>query len=113
MNGTLYFVRNCGCDASTYGLVRLNDDEFVKFKAFIENLNKNSYYDCMPRISVYRIEDESVLREFKYDPNTEPWDSNYVDPEKVFHLNRKTYTFVEEYFSYYTELELVIKGDRE
>ena len=108
MNETLYFVANSGCDATTYGLVRLGDDEFVKFKTFVKNLNRNSSYRCMPVISVYKIDDPSVLREIDYRKDQEFGDDDYVDPDHVFYLDGKTYTFAEEYFMYYNELELVI-----
>ena len=108
-NNNLYFIENQGCDATTYGLVIINDDEFPKFKLFIENLNKNSYYHCMPVISVYKI-NMNDLKEINYNPNADPWDDDYVDKENVFYFDNKTYTFAEEYFSYYSELECVIKG---
>lgn len=109
MNNNLYFIENQGCDATTYGLVAMADNEFPKFKLFIENLNKNSYYGCMPVISVYKI-DMNDLREFDYNPNAEPWDDDYVSQEDMFYLDGKTYTFAKDYFSYYSELECVIKG---
>lgn len=59
----LYYVRNCGCDDETTGLVRISDKDFPKFKTFIENLNKNSTYGCMPTIFVYKIVDEALIRE--------------------------------------------------
>lgn len=113
MNGTLYFVVNSSSEGTTYGLVRLTDDEFRKFKTFIENLNQNSYYKGMPTISVYRIDDAGILKEFDYNPNEWPWSKDYVDPESVFYLDGKTYTFVDSYFvtEYYSELECVIGGD--
>lgn len=46
----LYFIENCGCDATTRGLIRLNEQDFIKFKEFVQNLNKNSTYGCMPTI---------------------------------------------------------------
>ena len=109
MNNNLYFIENQGCDATTYGLVVVNDDEFPKFKSFIENLNKNSYYGCMPVISVYKI-NMNDLKEIDYNPNAEPWDVDYVNKEDVFYLDDKTYAFKNKYFSYYNELECVIKG---
>ena len=109
MSNNLYFIVNQGCDATTYGLVAINDDEFLKFKLFIENLNKNSYYGCMPVISVYKISMNN-LKEINYNPNAEFWDDDYVDKENVFYLDNKTYAFAEKYFSYYNELECVIKG---
>lgn len=109
MERNLYFIENQGCDATTYGLALISDDEFPRFKTAIENLNKNSYYGCMPVISVYRIS-MNDLKEIKYNPNAEVWDDDYVDKDNVFYLNDKTYTFAKEYFSYYSELECIIKG---
>jgi hypothetical protein len=109
MNDNLYFVENQGCDATTYGLARLSEDEFPRFKVIIENLNKNSYYGCMPTISVYKISMDD-LKEVYYDPKADIWDGNYIDPDHVFYLDGKTYTFVKRYFSYWTELECVIDG---
>lgn len=109
MDNNLYFIENAGCDATTYGLVAISDDDFPRFKLFIENLNKNSYYGCMPVISVYKISMNN-LKEINYNPAADPWDDDYVDKENVFYFDNKTYTFAEEYFSYYSELECVIDG---
>ena len=108
MSNNLYFLANQGCDATTYGLARISDDEFPRFKTIIENLNKNSYYGCMPVISVYRI-NINDLKEIKYNPKAEPWDDDYVNADDVFYLDDKTYTFSEKYFSYY-ELPCIIQG---
>lgn len=109
MENNLYFIENQGCDATTYGLVTVSDEDFPKFKSFIENLNKNSYYGCMPVISVYKI-DMNDLKEVNYNPNAEVWDDDYVDMDYRFYLDDKIYTFAEQYFSYYSKLECVIKG---
>lgn len=109
MDNNLYFIENQGCDATTYGLAIVNDIDFPKFKSFIENLNKNSYYGCMPVISVYKISMDN-LREINYNPNAECWDDDYISKDEVFYFDDKTYTFAEEYFSYYNTLECVIKG---
>ena len=109
MDNNLYFVVNQGCDATTHGLVMVDDIDFPKFKSFIENLNKNSYYGCMPVISVYKIGMDN-LKEINYNPNADCWDDDYVSEDEVFYFDDKTYTFAEEYFSYYTKLECVIKG---
>lgn len=107
MNDNLYFIANQGCDATTYGLTRVTEEEFPKFKSFIENLNKNSYYGCMPVISAYKIS-MNDLREFNYNPNASFGDDDYVDKDDIFYLDDKTYTFAKEWFSYYNELECVI-----
>lgn len=105
----LYFIENQGCDATTYGLTMVSNEDFPKFKSFIENLNKNSYFGCMPVISVYKISMDD-LKEIKYNPDADIWDEDHVDKEQVFYFNDKTYTFAEKYFSYYSKLECVIKG---
>lgn len=107
MTENLYFIENNGCDATTYGIARLNDKEFEKFKEIIENLNKNSTYGCMPTIQVYRA-NEKGLREFEYDPNANWGDEGYVEDYNTFYLDNKTYTFAEEYFSYFVSWERVI-----
>lgn len=102
----LYFVANRGCDASTYGIITVSDEDFPKFKAFIENLNKNSYYGCMPTISVYKI-DWSDLKEVIINPDAEFWDDDYVDKDERFYYDGKIYTFAKKYFEWY-DLECVI-----
>lgn len=59
-NQKLYYIENQGCDDTTYGLVALTDEEFAKFKVFIENLNKNSTYCCQPVIEVCIIDPENL-----------------------------------------------------
>ena len=110
MKNNLYFIANQGCDDTTHGLAYIDDDDFPKFKKLIENLNANSYYRCMPIISVYKISMDQ-LREVEYDSTLDCWDDGYVDRKYLFYLDDKTYTFAEEYFSYYSELELVIGSE--
>lgn len=109
MEKKLYFIENQGCDATTYGLVEISDEEFPNFKSSIENLNKNSYYGCMPVISVYRI-DRSAIKKVNINPDLEPWDDGYVQLEDRFYLNGKIYTFAEQYFHYRDDDKCVIKG---
>lgn len=109
MDSNLYFIVNSGCDASTYGLARISDEDFPRFKAFVENLNKNSWYGCMPRISVYII-DPADLVEIQYDPNLPVYEQEVMRDE-VFYLEGKTYTFAKHNFNYYSELELIIGGE--
>ena len=66
----LYLIRNCGCDDTTTGLVRMSDEQLEFFKTTIENLNKNSTYGCMPTIEVYRV-DENMIREAEDDDSAE------------------------------------------
>ena len=90
MSEKLYYVNNEGCDATTYGLVRISDEDFPKFKTFIENLNKNSTYGCMPTIHLYEI-DESKIRE--YTQNSD----DYVCDDDILYLDGKLYTLVNKY----------------
>lgn len=94
MNRKLYFIENCGCDDTTRGLVRLSEDEFVRFKEIVENLNKNSTYGCMPTIEVYEIE-ESELEEVDINNlSTDCCDDNYVNKEYILYLEDKAYILV-------------------
>ena len=102
----LYYIANRGCDATTYGLARISDEDFPKFKTFIENLNKNSYSGCMPTISVYEISADE-LREYEYDPNKDCFDDDYADRYNILHLDGKTYTFAKEYGEYDTRKSVI------
>lgn len=55
MNKKLYYICNSGCDDSTHGIAELTAQEFEVVKQLVINLNKNSYYGCMPTISIYEI----------------------------------------------------------
>lgn len=110
MNENLYFIANSGCDATTYGLARIPEEDFPNFKTMIENLNHNSTYGCMPTISVYKIS-MNDLREVNYDFDAECMEENEdISEEELFFLDGKVYTFADYYFSYYTKLECVIEG---
>ena len=85
----LYYIENEGCVDITRGLVRISDKDFPKFKAFIENLNKNSTYGCMPIISVYKA-DISEFKELKESDIND----NSVDSDYLLYLDGNTYTFL-------------------
>ena len=106
MKDNLYFIANEGCDATTCGIAIISDEDFPKFKAIIENLNKNSTYGCMPTISVYKSSWDN-FREFTYNPNAKWEDDDYVEDYNTFYLNEKTYTFAEKY-TYFFDWERVI-----
>ena len=81
----LYYIENIGCDDETRGLVNIPDEIIPWFKNFIENLNKNSQYGCMPTIEVYKI-DETFIR-----PVTDK------DSEaSILHLNTGEYVMAKE-----------------
>ncbi len=66
----LYYIENVGCDL-TKGLAVIPDEFWNIFQTTIEDLNKNSTYGCMPKIVVYKI-DENMIKEatkddMKYD----------------------------------------------
>lgn len=103
----LYFVENMGCDDSTCGLVWISDEDFPKFKSFIENLNKNSTYGCMPKIHVFRT-DISDFKEFDYNPDLDVWDEGYVRSSAVFYLDGKTFTYSDKADPYDYNWEQVI-----
>lgn len=109
MENNLYFIENQGCDDTTRGLAMINDDDFPKFKTFIENLNKCSSYGCMPVIFVYKISMDD-LKEIVYDPHIKYGDDGYIDKNDVFYLNDKTYMFVDEYLPWSGKMECVISG---
>ena len=99
MKDNLYFIANEGCDATTCGIAIISDEDFPKFKAIIENLNKNSTYGCMPTIKVYKSSWDK-FREFTPNPDAEWGNDDYVEDYDTFYLNGKTYTFAEEYTCY-------------
>lgn len=75
----LYYVVNSGCDDWTRGLVRISDEDFPNVKAFIENLNKNSTYGCMPTIAVYKVDMDLFRKKTDDDTCEENW--LYMDGE--------------------------------
>lgn len=83
----LYYIENQGCDDTTCGLARITDEDFPKFKEIIENLNKNSYYGCMPTIQVWRVDEEDI-REL------EPDEDVGLCAWKQLHLDGKRYELV-------------------
>lgn len=95
MSNNLYFIRNCGCDDETKGLAIISDEDFPKFKEVIENLNKNSSYQCMPVIRVYKT-DYKLFREAAED-------EDLLDDER-FYFDGKVYTF--DNISEYDAIEL-------
>lgn len=99
MSEKLYYIENRGCDATTYGLVKISDNDFPKFKSFVENLNKNSYYGCMPKIHVFEI-NINELKEFTYNHDLGIWDEGYVEKDEVLYLDNKTYTFAKQFGKY-------------
>ena len=92
----LYYIENEGCDDTTYGLVRMSDKEFPKFKNFVENLNRNSTYGCKPKIYVYAF-DETKLRKPTVDD----------DRDYYLYLEDEVYVLDDEY-RWADEMERVV-----
>ena len=88
----LYYVRNAGCDDTTCGLVRISDEEFPRFKKFIENLNKNSTYACMPKIFVYELSENDICQA---DDSTPKYRRLYLD-DAVYALVDSYYVWDQE-----------------
>lgn len=97
----LYYVINEGCDASTYGIIELSEEELDGMMQFIRNLNQNSWYGCMPTISLHEISWDD-LKEVTIRKDVECDDDEYVDPDNRFFYNGKVYTWKHD-FSYAAE----------
>ena len=89
----LYYIENIGCDARTCGLVELTDNELNLVVTMVKNLNKNSYYGCMPTIEIYEADWEHIREIYGPIPD-DCFEEGYVDREFRFHLNEKIYTWV-------------------
>lgn len=60
MNTEKYKIENVGCDDVTVGVLDLTQEEFQILSRVFEELNKNSFYNCMPKIYIKRWEQEEV-----------------------------------------------------
>ena len=49
-----YIIYNKGCDDTTKGVFEFTEEEFLFLNNLFEELNKNSYYGCMPKIFIYK-----------------------------------------------------------
>jgi len=111
MEKQLYFIENMGCDATTFGIIELTDNELKKIVEMCSNLNKNSTYGCMPVISIYRTKWEYFKEVTNL--NGECWDDDFVDKEERYYINNKCYTFIkrELFYLYRKEFELILNGN--
>ena len=94
----LYYIENVGCDDETCGLARISDDDFPKFKTFIENLNKNSTYGCMPKIYVYKIV-EGLIKNYEGDQ---------TESGRILHLDGQMYVLATSSLRTYKDGEVVL-----
>ena len=63
----LYYIKNIACD-DTRGLAIIPDEFWNVFQTTIKNLNNNSTYGCMPKIAVYKIDENMIREATKDDP---------------------------------------------
>ena len=108
MEKQLIFIANSGCDATTYGIAEFTQEELKSFCRLIYNLNLNSYYGCMPKISLYYTNWEN----FKEVTNKEILEQNcyedfYVENENRFWYNEKCYTYKNNGCYFYTDFKEV------
>lgn len=92
----LYYIENKGCDATTYGLVRISDEDFPKFKNFIENLNRNSTYQCMPVIRAFKIPEDAIEEVTDVD-KSDPYISYLLSGDDSMYLDSKVYRLNDDY----------------
>ena len=102
---SLYYIKNIGCDDETCGLVRISDEDLPKFKTFIENLNKNSTYGCMPTISVFKIS-EDLIREATDEDREE--ELLYLDDKKYVLTCGSVYYYGSDGYSFKEGVELIV-----
>lgn len=97
----LVLIVNSGCDATTKGLVEVNEKELNLLCETFYFLNKNSSYSCMPTIELYKIQ-EDKLRELPLigDLEEEVFDTDDV----LYFKNGKRFTFL-EHLDYYDTID--------
>lgn len=93
----LYYIENQGCDATTYGIAELTKEEFDVMIPIIRNLNSNSYYGCMPTISLYEALWSDFVEVSKEHLNKDDFDDGYVDRADRFYFGDKVYTWKNGY----------------
>lgn len=92
-------IKNCGCDDTTRGLAEFNSKEDLdNFIRIILDLNKNSYYECMPKIELYEIKREE-LKEIKLEDyqTDDCFKNNDIERNQLLFLKHKVYTFIDEF----------------
>lgn len=85
----LYFIQNVGCDDTTSGLVELDDTQKGWFFGVLGDLNKNSYYGCMPKVRVYQAD----WKDFVELPRPEIKRYPDICTSDFLHLGGKTFTY--------------------
>jgi hypothetical protein len=90
MNKQLIYIVNRGCDASTYGLIEVDADKVDEYVQHINELNKNSYYDCMPKIHLFKAQWD-WFREVDPAELKDEWSDVTIDNRLYY--NGKVYTY--------------------
>lgn len=90
MNKQLIYIVNRGCDASTYGLIEIDADKVDEYIQHINDLNKNSYYDCMPKIHLFKAQWD-WFREVDPAELKDDWGDVAIDDRLYY--NGKIYTY--------------------
>lgn len=85
----LYLIQNMGCDATTTGIAEMSDDELKRFLKLIKELNANSWYGCMPKISVYET-DWTKFRKVSDMPEEE---KEWLDSSDRLRFDGEEYTY--------------------
>ena len=98
MDKQLYLIENSGCDATTFGIHELSAQELDTFKQLVEDLNKNSYYGCMPTISIYEISWDELKEVTTV--ALDYFDENYIYDEDKLYYKNKIFTWKEMYGRY-------------
>lgn len=52
-----YYIENVGCDDKTELVTDLSDKELKTFIKICKELNKNSTYQCQPKIKLYKYDE--------------------------------------------------------
>lgn len=90
MNKQLIYIVNRGCDASTCGLIEIDADKVDEYVQHINELNKNSYYDCMPKIHLFKAQWD-WFREVDPAEIKDDWGDVAIDDRLYY--NGKIYTY--------------------
>lgn len=92
-----YLIENHGCDATIYGVAYLEEDELSAILNFARNLNRNSYYGCMPTIGIYPLEEKEIRAVSAIELEIDDiFDDGYIDQEKRMWWCGDCYTFADE-----------------
>lgn len=90
MNKQLIYIVNQGCDASTCGLIEIDADKVHEYIQHINELNKNSYYQCMPKIHLFKAQWD-WFREVDPAELKDEWSDVTIDDRLYY--NGKIYTY--------------------